>query len=123
MNTRAWTRAGLTALSIAALISVMSIPPVSADIHTVELAHEVRLTDLRMPQSESGTVGFRTCDECDFQTERVTGETRWSLNGRIVRLDDFRVALARIADRSDVYVTVLHHLEDDRITEVSVYLP
>ncbi len=114
MNTRAWTFAVLQALLLA---------PASAEIRTVELAHEVRLPDLRLPQAESGTVGYRTCDECEYQTERVSAETRWSLNGKIVPLDDFRVALARVADRSDVYVTVLHHLEDDRVTEVSVYLP
>ena len=115
MNTRAWTIAVLQAFLLAL--------PVAAEFHTVELAHEVRLSDIRLPQSESGTVGFRTCDECEHRTERVTVETRWSVNGKIVPLDDFRVALARIADRSDVYVTVLHHLEDDRVTEVSVYLP
>ena len=114
MNTRAWTFAVLQALLLATA---------SADIRTVELAHEVRLADLRLPQAESGTVGYRTCDECEYQTDRVTAETRWLLNGRIVPLDDFRVSLARVADRSDVYVTVLHHLEDDRVTEVSVYLP
>ena len=114
MNFKAWTIAVLQALLLA---------QASAEIRTVELAHEVRLPDLRLPQADTGTVGYKTCDECEYQTERVTAETRWSLNGRIVPLDKFRVALARVADRSDVYVTVLHHLEDDRVTEVSVYLP
>jgi hypothetical protein len=115
MKTRAWIIAALQAFLLAS--------PVAADFRTVELAHEVRLTDVRLPASESGTVGFKTCDDCEFQTERVTVETRWSLNGRIVPLDDFRAALARVTDRGDVYVTVLQHLEDDRVTEVSVYLP
>lgn len=97
--------------------------PLMAQIRTVQLAHEVALGDLRLPQSEAGTIGFKSCEECEYQTERVTAETRWSLNGRTVRLDDFRLGLARVTERDSVYVTVLHHLEEDRVTEVSVYLP
>ncbi len=89
----------------------------------MQLAHEVTLADLRLPQSDAGTIGFRSCDECDYQTKRVTTATRWSLNGKALSLDDFRLGIARITERNDVYVTVLHHLEEDRVTEVSVHLP
>jgi hypothetical protein len=95
----------------------------AAEIRTVQLAHEVALADLRLPQSDAGTIGFKPCDECDYQTERVSAETRWSLNGRAVSLDDFRLGLARVTERNSVYITVLCHLEQNRVTEVSVYLP
>lgn len=113
-------------MKIKALMSAILLTlalPLAAQIRTVQLAHEVALADLRLPQSEGGTIGFKSCAECEYQTERVTAETRWSLNGRTVRLDDFRLGLAAAADRSSVFVTVLHHLEEDRVTEVSVYLP
>lgn len=104
-------------------ILLMLVLPAAGQIRTVQLAHEVPLDDLRLPQSEGGTIGFKSCEDCEYQTERVTAATRWSLNGKTVRLDDFRVGLARATDRKSVYVTVLHHLEEDRVTEVSVYLP
>lgn len=103
---------------------LLTLPlPLAAQIRTVQLAHEVALSDLRLPQSEGGTIGFKSCAECEYRTERVTAATRWSLNGKSVRLDDFRLGLAGAADRNSVYVTVLHHLEENRVTEVSVYLP
>jgi hypothetical protein len=95
----------------------------AAEIRTVQLAHEVLLADLRLPQSGAGTLGFKACEECEFRTEAVSASTRWSINGKAVTLKDFRVGLARVTDRASVYVTVLHHLEEDRVTEVSVYLP
>ena len=108
-------------LSIA-LLMLMALPG-AAEIRTVQLAHEVALTDLRLPQSDAGTIGFRTCDDCDYQTKRVTTATRWSLNGKTLTLDDFRLGIARVTERSNVYVTVLQHLGEDRVTEVSVHLP
>lgn len=89
---------------------------------TVALAHEVTLSDLRLPQSVSGTVGFKSCDSCEFRSGRVSDLTRWLLNGKSVSLVDFRASLARVTDRKEVYVTVLEDLNDKQITEVSVYL-
>jgi hypothetical protein len=108
-------------LSIALLLAVSCSVP--AEIRTVQQAHEVLLADLRLPQTGAGTLGFRSCDECEFRAEQVSANTRWSLNGTAVTLDDFRAGLARVTERASVYVTVLHHLEEDRVTEVSVYLP
>jgi hypothetical protein len=113
MNMKLWMTAMLLAWAL----------PGAAEITTVQLAHEVALGDLRLPQSEAGTLGFKDCDNCEYQAEAVSADTRWLVNGAPVPLKDFRQALARITERSSVYVTVLHHLEEDRVTEVSVYLP
>lgn len=96
--------------------------PAAADFTTVEQAYEVALSNVRLPQSESGTIAFKTCDSCDYRTERVAPETRYLVNGRAMPLQKFRIALSRVADRDAEAVTVLHHLKDDRVTEVSVYL-
>ena len=108
-------------LSISLLL-VVSLSA-AAEFRTVQLAHEVLLDDLRLPQSDSGTLGFKPCGECEYSTERISTDTRWLLDGRAVTLSDFRLGLARVTERTSVYVTVLHHLEEDRVTEVSVYLP
>lgn len=106
---------------LAAIAMTLALPA-AAQINTVALAHEVTLTNLRLPQSEGGTIGFKSCDECEYQTERVTAATRWELNGKAVSLADFRLGLGRATKREEVYVTVVHHLEEDRVTKVSVNL-
>jgi hypothetical protein len=103
-------------------IALVLALPAAAQIRTVALAHEVTLTNLRLPQSEGGTIGFKPCEECEYQTERVSADTRWMLNGKSVSLSDFRVGLGRATKRDEVYVTILQHLEEDRITQVSVTL-
>ena len=83
-------------------------------------AHEVRLSGLRLPASSNGTLGFKPCNECDYETVRVTAATRYDANGQYLELEDFRNAVARITDRANAAVTVKQHLESDTITVVSV---
>jgi hypothetical protein len=104
---------------IAAILLGLALP-VAADFRTVALAHEVALTDLRVPQSESGTVSFKTCDECSYQSKRVGEGTQWVLNGKSLPLAKFRRGLLSIRDRDAAAVTVLHHLEQDRVIRVEV---
>ncbi len=106
---------------IAAIVLALAAP-VYAQFSTVALAHEVNLNDVRFPQSTSGTIGFKPCAECEYATERVSADTRWVLNGQPVTLERFRAALANITNRNTEIVTIVHHLEEDRITEVSIYL-
>lgn len=94
----------------------------AADFTTIEQAYEVALSEVRLPQSESGTMAFKTCGTCDFMTKRVTPETRYVLNGQAMPLAKFRIALSRVQDRDAQPVTVLHHLDMDRVTVVSAYL-
>ena len=105
-----------------AAIALAFAAPAFAQITTIALAHEVSLNDVRFPQSTSGTIGYRPCAECEYTTKRVSGDTRWMLNGQAVTLDRFRAGLAHITNRNTEVVTITHHLEEDRVTEVSVYL-
>ncbi len=106
---------------IAAIVLAFAAPAF-AQITTIALAHEVSLNDVRFPQSTSGTIGYRPCAECEYTTKRVSGTTRWVLNGQPVTLERFRAGLANITNRNTEIVTIVHHLEEDRITEVSIYL-
>ena len=108
-------------LLIAALILGVAIPA-SADFKTIVQGYEVALSDLRLPRAESGTIAFKECSTCRYHTKRVDGGTRWMINGESVSLKEFRLAVSRVTERAEEAVTVLHHLEDNRVTEVSVYL-
>ena len=104
---------------IAAILLGLSLPA-AAEYKVIEEAHEVRLADLRLPQNETGTVGFKPCDDCNYLVKRVNGNTEWVLDGQKLSLQKFKRNLRRISDRENTPVTVLHHLEDDRVTRVTV---
>jgi hypothetical protein len=96
--------------------------PATADYVTIERAYEVALSDVRLPRSENGTIAYKECRTCEMRTTRVDVDTRWLVNGKAVSLKKFREAISHVADRDKEAVSVLHHLERNRVTAVSVYL-
>ena len=110
-----------TKLLIAIAIMGLALP-VAADFTTVQLAYEVALSDVRLPRNEKGTIAFKECDDCEYKTKRVSADVHYRVDGRSVSLEKFREMTDRVADRDNEAVTILHHLEDNRVTEVSVYL-
>jgi len=88
----------------------------------ISQAYEVALRDFRAPATENGSAAFKECDACERQLVRVTANTRYTLNGKAVRLDDFRKAVMRAIDRDTIPVIVLHHLESNTITSIAVSL-
>lgn len=88
----------------------------------VSQAYEVALSDFRAPGTASGTVAFSECAECDSRTIRVSGDTRYLINGKAVGFDAFRKSIAAVNDRDRVLVIVLHHLETDTVESISVTL-
>jgi len=108
-------RTGIVLLLLGAIIAP------AAAFETVAKAHEVRLGDFRAPATENASVGFKPCRECDSMTVRVTGATRYLVNGRSIGLQKFRLAIGSVTrDRANVPLTVLHHLESNTVISVSV---
>jgi hypothetical protein len=95
--------------------------PAAATFEIVSKAHEVSLTDLRLPASTNGTLTFKPCEECDYKTVRVTAQTQYETNRQRFALEEFRRQLGSIMNRQDVSVTVLHHLESDTIKAIRVH--
>ena len=106
-------------LTIALL--VMSLP-VAAEFTTVSLAHEVALSNVRVPATPSSGVQFRLCDDCDSIILRVTPHTRYLVNGEVVELKEFRANVFNIRDRSSQLVIIKHHLETDTVESISVHI-
>ena len=94
----------------------------AADFRTITEAYEVYLSDLRLPGSENGTLTFKQCSDCEAQTVRVTGKTRYLINDRDFALAEFKEQLKRVRNRKDQIVSVLHHLESNTIKAVKVWL-
>ncbi len=108
------------AVLLAVITFALSLPSM-AQFRTIAEAYEVRLSDLRLPQSEGGTVVYKTCDACAYESKLVSNDVQWILDGRILPLEDFLRDLATVTDRENTPVMVLHHLESDRVTRVSVH--
>ncbi len=93
-----------------------------ADFRTITEAYEVDLSNLRLPGTENGTLTFKQCPDCEAQTLRVTGKTRYLINDRDFALAEFKEQLKRVRTRKDQNVSVLHHLESNTIKAVKVWL-
>ena len=106
---------------IAAIVLSLALP-VAAQAEVIEQAYEVALSDVRLPRVPNGTLAFKECERCDYRVMRVGGDTRYRLNGSVVRLVKFREALASVQDRDSEAVMVLHNIERNQVTEVSVNL-
>lgn len=96
--------------------------PAAADFVLVSEAHEVSLRDLRLPGNTNGTLSFKPCETCNYQTVRVTSATEYEANQRLYSLQEFRSQLENIRNPADVTATVLHHLESNSIKAVRVQL-
>ena len=53
---------------------------------------------------------------------RITGNTQFLVNGKSVELKEFRKQVFQVRDRLNKWLTVLHHLDQDTITSISVAL-
>jgi len=105
-------------LFIAALLSISL--PAAADFTTVAEVHELALSDVRVPATPSSGIVFRTCADCEMQVVRVTPDTRYTINGKVYDLKEFRKRVFNIRDRATTYVGITHHLEADVVLAVSV---
>lgn len=110
----------LRVLITAALLSLAL--PAAADLVQVQEAYEVALSNMRLPRADGGTIAFKECDKCEYKRMRVGSDMRYRLNGKDVTLKQFREAMATVEDREHEAVTVLHHLERNQVTAVSVNL-
>lgn len=111
----------ITRLLVLALLTAVSFTA-GADFRTVQRAYEVVLSDFRAPATVNGTASFQPCTSCDVLTVRVTPHTRYKVNNDVVELAEFRQQLRTISDRDAKTIIVLHHLEANTVTAISVTL-
>ena len=96
--------------------------PAAGDFTTIERAYEIALSDFTVPVTQNGSVMFRQCADCDTKIVRMTPATNFIVNGEVVELKEFRKSVFQIHDRARTTVIVMHHLQSDTITALSVNL-
>jgi len=104
---------------IVAVLSAISLVA-SADFRTITKGYEIALSDLRLPVTNSGSVGVKNCESCDSRSLRVTTSTRYRINSQDVSLRVFRRQVLAVRDRNSKAVTVMYHLESKTVATISV---
>jgi len=112
------TRTPIAAAALLILISVAA----AAQFRTIELAHEVPLTEFVVPVTQNGTLTFRGCPDCEAFSSRLTPNTLYVINKQPVTLQEFRKQVTSVSDRNEYYLTVVQHLETNTVTKVSIKL-
>ena len=110
-----------TRLLFAALASITATQ-VSAELKTVARAYEVELSGFEAPQTPNSLVAFKACAGCDAQYLRVTPKTTYIINRQATGLRDFLKTLAAARKKQRETVIVMHHLESDTISSLSINL-
>jgi hypothetical protein len=110
-----------TRILIAIATLVLAIPAY-AEFTLITKGAEVALSDVRLPRNDGGTISFRPCRQCDYETKRVARDAVWLLNGKSVSLEVFRKQLENVANPQERAVTVTRHLKSNRVTKVSINL-
>lgn len=92
----------------------------SAENYIINQAYEISLDDLQLPGNVVGRVSFKDCEQCERLTLRVSVDTRYILNGRDTPLEDFRMAINTVSDKTRNISTVIHNLQSDTVIAVHV---
>ena len=105
---------------IAIMLSVCVALPAMAEIRTLTDARETRPSNMTVPTTSNSRVSFRTCEECELMTARLTPDTAFSVNGERLAFADFRKAFLVLRSRSEGYVLVSIDTESKTITSLQV---
>ena len=102
------------------LLLVMSAAAIAQD-YAPTRTYEVLVQSVRLPSGPSGTITVKECDDCDYETYRVTERTVYSVDGKTMRLNDFRMVIESLRLSSGHVVNVRRDLQSNTIVKVFVY--
>ncbi len=105
------------------LLSLLFVASTSAiaDSMPPTKTYEAMIKSVRLPYRPYGTLSVRGCEDCDYETYRVTRRTRYSIDNRSMRLKDFRATLERLALGQEHNVNVTRDINSNTITAVYLF--
>jgi hypothetical protein len=107
-----------------AMILVVSIPAMAQTQNVVLIdAIETSPANIILPANTSGMMTFRPCaDECDKDYKRVqlSAGTKFSVNGKAVKFDEFRRNFAIIKRAATSYALVTYEVETNRLISIQL---
>jgi hypothetical protein len=105
-----------------AMILVVSVPAM-AQLVTLINAVETSPANIILPANTSGSMTFRPCaDECDKDYKRVnlSPSTKFSVNGKAVKYDEFRRNFAIIKRAETSYALVTYEVETNTLISIEL---
>ena len=94
----------------------------NADFTTVAEAYEIDLNNFRVPVTAGGTLAYRRCADCEYETRRMGSNLTFRVNGNIVDLTEFRKSVLTVRERDGKVVIVKHDFASDTIVSLSISL-
>ncbi len=83
---------------------------------------EALATTVRMPVSPNGTITLRESENTDFETVRVTPRTRYLINHKSMRLDQFRKAIQGLLQKGEFTINIRRDEASQTAATVFVYV-
>jgi predicted nucleic acid-binding Zn-ribbon protein len=79
-------------------LSIVSIlfATVVANANGATKTFEAIPSTVRIPASVTGTISLRECEECQFESIRVTAKTLYRINNKFMQLNQFRLAVQQL---------------------------
>ncbi len=91
-----------------------------AEIRTLVDAIETDPSFLNVPTSVNSRLSFKSCEDCEYVTARLTPTTVYSLNGTAMKLADFRQGFNNGRHSRDGYALILIDTETNTVRSIEV---
>jgi hypothetical protein len=112
-----WKVALIASMGFSAAASAQFV--FETEVDAVELAP----TNIILPTTISGMMSFRACDRpCDkeYQRIRLSADTRFIMDGRRMKFDEFRRAFSVMRSRETSYALIGYDVETRTATNIEV---
>lgn len=113
----------MTVRTLLAVLFLMAFQPALAQLKTVMNAVETAPSNIILPGNTNGMVTFRPCDDqCDEEYKRVSlnANTRFTVDGKAVKYDEFRREFATIKRAESSYALVSYNTDTNTVISIQL---
>lgn len=94
--------------------------PAAGDLKTLVEAKETSTAFMNVPTSDNSRLSFKTCEECEFVSVRLTPATEYYLGGKLLSFAEFRKGFNNLRRSTEDYALVSYETETNTVTSVRV---
>lgn len=113
----------MTVRTLLTVLLLMAFQPALAQLKTVMNAVETAPSNIILPGNTNGMVTFRPCDDqCDEEYKRVSlnANTRFTVDGKAVKYDEFRREFATIKRAESSYALVSYNTDTNTVISIQL---
>lgn len=94
--------------------------PAPGDLRTLVEAKETSPAFMNVPTTDNGRVTFKTCEECEFISVRLTPATQFYLRGEAMSFAAFRTSFNSLGRSTEDDALVTYETETNTVTSIRV---